>query len=153
MSYQQIPNLQARALSAAGAWYTGATAVGIVGNWREGHSDLSLTIRFTYTKHASATNGRPKMRVLWTCVDDSALTVEGYDTTEDLAALVATTTLATIDVYDRVRDLRSLIDGNPKTIYLTAQAPRWASHIRVEVAEAGDTANPGTVTVGLVGQV
>ena len=144
--YVPIPNLQARALPAAGAYYTSATAVAIQGQWRENHvGDPSITFRVTYTKGGSSSGGYPVMRVVWVAIDNTGTEVD----MPDPLITAGTGGVCTTDV--AANKLTALTDGNPLTIGVPYIVLREAAKVRVEVAEFGDTTHPGTITVAMLG--
>src|SRR5688572_11798432 len=88
MSY--VAHIPSRALEAAGAWYTSATATPLRGSWRETRGGVArLSILVTYTRGAAG--GYPKLRFVWTAYSsaDSGTTRTGRDTTNNGTATVS----------------------------------------------------------------
>lgn len=152
MAYVPVPGLQAQALPASGNWYTTATAL-YVGNWREVHSDTSLSFRVAYTAHASSTTGYPKARAVWIVTDETGADVEMYDPVVNSTITVSGET-GTVKQYRAEVEMVELTDAAAgEASFVAFTPPRWATKIRIELAEKGDTANPGTVSVAMLGGV
>lgn len=146
MTYVPIPNLQARALPAAGAYYTSATPVGIQGSWLENHDGApTITFRVAYT--AGGSGGYPVMRVVWRVFDDTGTEVDVPDT----ITTVATGGVCTTD--PATNKLVALTNGNPLVTSASYVVPRDSVKVRVEVAELGNEGAPGTVTVAMIGRL
>lgn len=145
-AYVPIPNLQARVLPAAGVYYTGAQPMRIPGRWSENHDGApSITFRVTYTKGMSSSGGYPVIRVVWLVQDETGANVEMIDPITTAGADgVCITEGAT-------NELAVLVDGNPVSTGVVYTILREATMVRMEVAEMGDTAHPGTVTVAMLG--
>src|SRR5690242_10646608 len=80
MAYVPLTNLQARALPAAGAYYTGSTAAEIQGEALRENHEGSPTINFRVTYTAGASGGYPAMKVVWTVLNASGSEVTMIDT-------------------------------------------------------------------------
>lgn len=149
MAYRS--HIASRALTAAGAWYTAATAASLPGNWRESPGKRQISVLVTYT--SGAAGGYPKIRPVWTfnaAADGTAFL--GRDTTNSGTATASAPNI-TIDNYLTVVNLQSLTTGSAEKVAVVLDVPPNANAVKIECAEVGVTATPGTIVVDIDGEI
>ncbi len=105
-----------------------------------------LGIRLRYTEHASATDGYPGFRVRWSLAGgDTALATVRSN------SLTVSTTTATIKEYLAVVDCEDLTGAADVATVREIDVVPGAYAVKIEPAEIGDTANPGTLEILLEG--
>jgi hypothetical protein len=149
-----VPHIASRALEAAGAWYTAATATTLRGNWREHRGgQATITVVVTYTRGGSG--GYPKLRFVWTHLPEASggATRSGRDTTFNAAGTVSSGALV-VDNYRTEVPLKGFSDlASVDTDDIVIVVPPDATALKVECAEVGNTGAPGTIIVDLDGEV
>lgn len=128
------------ALPAAGA-YTAAPYFALPNRWD------GATFVVAYTAANGSTNARPKYRASWT---DGAF---------DYVLPIASASIDTSGAPAALRDVYRLEERYPATVVAGQTArfvvpvvrPPGMRLVRLDVAEAGDTSNPGTVSVSIAG--
>ena len=149
MSYRT--HIASRALEAAGAWYTAATASPIPGTWREHSGARFITALVTYT--AGGAGGYPKIRPVWThnaLADDTAFLAR--DTTNDGTATVSAPNI-TVSNYLTGIPLQGLLNGTAEKVGVILLVPPGANSVKIECAEVGATGTPGTIIVYIDGEI
>lgn len=141
---EEMPELPAAhlnsALEAAGAWTVPADFV-LPRAW------TSVAFRVAYTAAGGSTNARPKWRIVWNDGDadwPQPIAQQEIDVTGAPVAFRA--------VYD-LEERRTNVTAASATDTFAVAAERLpgARAIRLELAELGDTANPGSVVVTVTG--
>lgn len=135
-----VEHIASANLPAAGA-FTEATYFDVPDEWSE------LTFLVTYTAAVGTTTARPKVRVALT--DDTTTVFEqAFDTTLDIGASpVARRDIYTLeDVYPA-----AVSAGSTVSFPVTVKVRRGMPKARLDVAEHGQTSNPGTCSVKIVG--
>lgn len=132
-------NLDAVALPAAGA-LTSQGYTALPGRARR----LSAVV--TYAKGAGAASGKARMQLQWQMLGGQAPLSDVAETIIDAGTLNVSGSIGQSPEYA----LEILGPATSSTIsfrMLSAEVPMLATGARVLAAEAGDTANPGTITV------
>lgn len=146
LTWEELPVLPAAHITSSvlpnsGA-YTTATYFDIPSAWSY------VTFLITYTAHASSTTARPQWRVSWS------------DGTNDFIAPIAAFDIDTSSTPVAARDQLYLTERYPSTITANTtihiavpmRKIPGVTKVRLDVAEYGDTVNPGTVVVTITGE-
>lgn len=150
-SEAMTPHYAFDVLPAAGAFdssgsftpiYTGNAAASL-----GGRIDLSsggrLAVTVEYTADAGATNGYPGFYVAWQKRLDDSTTATSYDQTP-LGTVTPDANDAPILCYRTRIECNGLTDASAGYADFVFSVPPGAIGVRIEPAEIGDTANPGT---------
>jgi hypothetical protein len=130
----------AETLPAAGA-YTAHAYFDLPEKWR------SIAWLVEYTAAVGSTGARPKARVSWSCGGFEALQPI-VETTLDVSA---PPTAARSQYFLEQRHPSAVSAGQTITLALPFDVLPGATGARLDLAELGDVANPGTVTVAVTG--
>lgn len=143
------------ALPAAGAFASGHAVTSIVGTDTAGaigRLDLTnggkLAVTIKYTANVAAVSGYPGFYVAWQKRIDDGTAVMSYDQTP-LGTVTPDANDAPILCYRTRVECNGLTDASAEYADYALDVPPWAVGVRVEPAEIGDTANPGTCGIWL----
>ena len=140
-------------LPAAGAWKADATASGLPGAWRNTTPGARyITVIVTYT--AGGSGGYPKIRAVWThaAAEAGGSIRRPRDTTTDGSATASAPNI-TVNNYATVVNMKGLTDGVSEVNSIVLQVPPDAAAVKIECAEVGATATPGTIIIDIDGGV
>jgi hypothetical protein len=137
---QPIAHISSAALPASGA-YTTATYFDIPEEW------TALTFLVTYTAAGGSTNARPKTRVSWSDGTNSFIQPI-VSTSLDVSAFP----VARRDQYELEQRWPTAVSASSTVRFAVAiERMPGIKKVRLDVAELGDTANPGTIVVSVTG--
>lgn len=148
MSY--LPHIVSRTLPASGAYYTDATPLALRGSWGANTGDVArIAVLITYTRGASG--GYPKFRPVWSFA--GASTINARDTAYSGTSTVSSGEVQA-DLYRAAVLMKNFSDlSSAESAVVVLDVPPGATHLKIEPAEVGVTATPGTIVVDIDGEV